>query len=110
MPPLKAAQVVSQAAMREAIHHERQIELCFEGHRFYDVRRWKEGEKFGQPIHGIEIFPKGFGSDGRPTGFEYNVFKVEDRHWEDKYYWWPVPYTEIVKYKKYGDISQNPGW
>ena len=110
MPKLKPADYSSQAVMRETIHHERQVELCFEGHRFYDVRRWKEGEKFGQPIHGIKITPKGFGGDGRPTGFNYEVVKVEDRVWEDKYYWWPVPYTEVVKYKKYGDISQNPGW
>ena len=110
MPALKAAKYTTKEVMRQTIHHERQIELCFEGHRFYDVRRWKEGEKFGEAIHGIVITPKAFGADGRPTGFNYEVVKVEDRVWEDKYYWWPVPYTEIVKYKRYGDFSQNPGW
>ena len=110
MPELRPEQYASQAAMRETIHHERQIELCFEGHRFYDVRRWKEGEKFGQPIHGIKITPTGFGSDSRPTGYTYEVVKVEDRVWEDKMYWWPIPYSEVVKYKKSGSFTQNPGW
>ncbi|MGY0036637.1 RagB/SusD family nutrient uptake outer membrane protein [Pedobacter sp. NJ-S-72] len=38
MPGVTAA---SQTSMRDAIRHERQIELAFEEHRFYDVRRWK---------------------------------------------------------------------
>ena len=110
MPGLREEQYATQEAMREAIHHERRIELCFEGHRFYDVRRWKEGETFGEPIHGIVITPTGYDGDSRPTGFTYERVKVEDRVWEDKMYWWPIPYSEIVKYKKVGNFTQNPGW
>ena len=29
---------------RETIHHERKIELCFENHRYWDLRRWREAE------------------------------------------------------------------
>lgn len=100
---------LSKDEMRDKIKHERWIELCFEGHRFYDLRRWKEGDKLGEPIHGIKITPTGFNSKGRPTGFEYEVEKVEDRVWRDCMYWWPIPYSEIVKYPG-GNLEQNPGW
>ncbi|MDD2594773.1 MAG: RagB/SusD family nutrient uptake outer membrane protein [Bacteroidales bacterium] len=102
------AKGLTQDEMREVIKHERQIELCFEGHRFYDLRRWKEGEKLGEPIHGIVITPTGFDSKNRPVGFTYEVEKVEDRVWRDCMYWWPIPYSELVKYA--GALKQNPGW
>ena len=31
----------SQASLRERIRKERRVELCFEEHRFFDIRRWK---------------------------------------------------------------------
>jgi starch-binding outer membrane protein, SusD/RagB family len=100
---------MSQEDMRDAIKHERRIELCFEGHRMFDLRRWKEGEKLGGPIHGIKITPSGFDANNRPMlPYTYERFKVEDRVWEDKMYWWPIPYSEVVKYN--GKLKQNPGW
>ncbi|MBP3343865.1 MAG: RagB/SusD family nutrient uptake outer membrane protein [Bacteroidales bacterium] len=107
MPPLDKG--LSKDQMREKIKHERWIELCFEGHRFYDLRRWKEGDKLGEPIHGVVITPTGFDSKNRPTGFTYKVEKVEDRVWRDCMYWWPIPQEEIVKYPA-GEFEQNPGW
>ena len=106
MPPLATG--MSRDEMRTAIKHERAVELCFEGHRFYDLRRWKEGDKLGKPIHGIRIEATGFDKNNRPDGFTYKVEKVEDRVWEDKMYWWPIPYNEIVKYG--GKLKQNPEW
>ncbi|MEG0892037.1 MAG: RagB/SusD family nutrient uptake outer membrane protein [Bacteroidales bacterium] len=99
---------LSKEAMREVIKHERRIELCFEGHRMYDLRRWKEGEKLGATIHGVVITPTGFDSKNKPIGFKYQVEKVEDRVWRNCMYWWPIPYTEIVKYE--GKLIQNPEW
>lgn len=109
MPPVPSG--LTQDEMREVIHHERDIELCFEGHRFYDVRRWKEGpEKFGTPIHGVVITPTKIDKKtGRPTEYEYKVEEVEKRVWKDCYYWWPVPMAEIVKYPNNG-LEQNPEW
>lgn len=39
MPALPT--VLTQAQMRERIRRERQVELAYEEHRYYDVRRWK---------------------------------------------------------------------
>lgn len=106
MPEIPAG--LSQSEMRDRIKHERRIELCFEDYRFYDLRRWKEGEKLGGPIHGIEIEATSFDENNRPLGFTYEVEQIEERVWADKMYWWPIPYSEIVKYA--GKLKQNPGW
>jgi hypothetical protein len=107
MPAIPAG--LTQDEMREKIKHERRIELCFEGHRFYDLRRWKQGEVLGEPIYGIRITPSSIDENRRPVlPYTYEVYKVEDRVWADKMYWWPIPYTEIVKYN--GVLTQNPGW
>lgn len=110
MPAVDPGKTSTKEGMREAIHHERQIELCFEGHRFYDLRRWKEGEKLGGPIHGIRIYPTSFSAKGVPTGYRYEVEKVKDRVWKDCYYWYPIPYSEVVKYAESNLMKQNPGW
>ena len=116
MPAVDREKTSTQEGMREAIHHERRIELCFEGQRFYDLRRWKEAEEvLGKPIHGIKITPTKFNNQGVPTEYNYEVEKVEDRVWMQKYYWYPIPYAELVKYAGKGPdgtnpIKQNPGW
>lgn len=105
MPPIALG--LSQDSMRSVIKHERQVELCFENHRFYDLRRWKEGEILAAPIYGVKVTPTAFVS-GRPTTFTYQRVKVEDRVFSDKMYWWPIPFSEIAKYE--GKLKQNPGW
>ena len=37
------------------IRRERLIELAQEGHRYYDIIRWKEGKIFEKPLYGIYI-------------------------------------------------------
>ena len=107
MPDLEGCKTKDE--MRAAIHHERQVELCFESQRFFDLRRWKEAEDvLSKPIHGIEITPTAYSANGIPKTYDYKVVKVEERHWENKYYWWPIPYTEISKYR--GKLTQSPGW
>lgn len=47
---------LSPEQMRERIKHERRIELAFEVHRFFDVRRWKDAEHTeNQPVHSMNI-------------------------------------------------------
>lgn len=94
-------------ALLEDIKHERRIELAFEEHRYFDVRRWKEGEKyFGRTVHAIMI--KKY-DDGHKT---YEVDKLRssvggERVWDDKLYWLPILKSEIDKNPK---LEQNPGY
>jgi hypothetical protein len=97
MPALPAG--LSQEQMRERIRRERAVELAFEEHRFYDVRRWGLGEQiFNAPIYGMRI-----SQDGKT----FTRFKVEDRVFQPKHYLMPIPQTEIDKNP---NLQQNPGW
>ncbi|WP_157543302.1 RagB/SusD family nutrient uptake outer membrane protein [Mucilaginibacter aquatilis] len=99
MPSLPAG--LSQDEMRARIQNERRVELCFEGHRFFDVRRWKKGaEFFNKPVSGIQIVKTG-------TNFTYNKFTVENRIFTDKNYLYPFPQIEMNKLK---NLAQNPGY
>lgn len=80
--------------MRELIHNERRLELCFEGFRFWDVRRWKLD--LNEPVYGL-----------RWNGSSYEKFKVEDRLYEGYMYYSPIPNSEILKYD---NLVQNKGW
>lgn len=85
----------------EKVRNERRVELCFEGHRFWDVRRWKQGELyFNAPIHGMKISKV----DNTLT---YEVFDVENRVFDTKMYAMPLPYDEMQKSKL---LTQNEGW
>lgn len=87
----------SKESMRELIRNERRLELCFEGFRFYDLRRWKVGtEVLNQPAMGINIV------DG-----EYTPFQVETRNYQDYMIYGPIPYSETLKFS---NLQQNAGW
>ncbi|WP_107828075.1 RagB/SusD family nutrient uptake outer membrane protein [Mucilaginibacter yixingensis] len=92
----------TQVELRKRIHNERRVELCFEEHRFYDVRRWKEGETtFNQPITGMNI--------AQPTtgNFTYTPFTVENRMFTIKNYLFPIAQVEL---NKAPSLKQNPGY
>ena len=80
--------------------NERFVELAFEGHRFWDVRRWKEAPKYFTSITEMKLTKA---DDGTIT---YTRHKVS-RQWEDKMYLFPIPATELLKAK---NLTQNPGW
>lgn len=103
MPDLPVG--LSQQQMRERIHHERRIELAFEAHRYFDVRRWKYAEEtLGAPIHGMNIQAGGSLQD---VNF-YNRVKIEDRIFNaPKHYLWPIKIGEIERNEF---LVQNLGW
>lgn len=90
-------------ALRDAIRHEREVELCLEGHRFFDVRRWKIAEVTdNKPAMGIKITKA---ADGKRT-FDYTL-KVQDRKFiAPQHYLFPIPKYELDKIK----LDQNPGY
>ncbi len=101
MPAIPAG--VSQQELRERIRNERRVELAFEEHRFFDVRRWKIAEQTeNQPLRGMRI-------SRDVTGLlSYETFTVEPRVFDNRMYLYPIPFQEIAKSN--GVIIQNPGW
>ncbi|ACU06067.1 MULTISPECIES: RagB/SusD family nutrient uptake outer membrane protein [Pedobacter] len=91
----------SQDDMRQKIRRERGVELAFEEHRYFDVRRWKIAGQEGVMKGGMWSL-KLYGGTS-PT---YKLEKFEDRVWEDKMYLYPFNSTEI----DLGYLIQNPGW
>lgn len=88
----------------EKYKQERRVELAFEGHRFYDVRRWMEdGYKF-MNIHRMEITKA---EDGTLTYRTVPVMRG-DGIWQNKWNLFPFEQTEILK--SGGAIVQNPEW
>ncbi len=80
----------------ERYERERLVELAFENHRFWDVRRWKKGAQYFRTIQVASI-----SSDLQLTR------STVTRQWDDKYYFYPIPQTELKKNPKLG---QNQGW
>ena len=88
----------SKDAMRELIRNERRIELCFEGWRFWDLRRWKAD--LNQEAKGVSITNSG-------TGKAYKYISVETRNYKDCGYYGPIPYDQILNFPS---LVQNAGW
>jgi hypothetical protein len=83
------------------IQHERRIELSFEGHRYFDIRRWGMAETGSKNGLGIIITP----TSPANTSFTYQVDTIEKRVWVPSGYYYPIPRTEIQKDPA---ITQNP--
>lgn len=89
--------VTTKEQMRELIRNERRIELCFEGVRFWDLRRWKAD--LSETVKGINI---------NYNGSIRNIVNVEDRIYDNDYmHYAPLPRTEVVKLSA---LEQNKGW
>ena len=85
MPPLPAG--LSKEEMRQAIRHERRIELVLEGTRYSDIKRWKTAENI---------------LDGLTDAGGTRTFDAS------KHYLWPIPRKEFDI--EGTQLEQNPGW
>lgn len=87
--------------MRELIRNERRLELCFENHRFRDLRRWKvDLQKLNETAQGLQISQSG-------GSLIYTPINVEPRNYQTHMYYGPIPYGEINKWSL---LQQNAGW
>src|SRR5699024_10207295 len=92
-------------ALLERYRNERRVDLAFEGHRYFDVRRWMVAPDVYNNGKGIRIIGR-LNSDGSYT-YEYEIQEVGQREWNDKAYFLPIPRYEIEKNEK---LIQNPGY
>lgn len=81
------------------VEHERRVELAFEGHRFWDIRRWKKLD-CNRAIYGVRVIKDG-------STVNYTKIQVTQRTMEDKMYFYPIRDIEIYKNS---NLVQNPGW
>lgn len=81
----------------ERYERERLVELAFENHRFWDVRRWKKGDKYFKNITVATL----------TDGGNMLTRSVKTRNWDEKYNLFPIPQSEILIN---GNLKQNTGW
>lgn len=91
--------------MRELIRNERYIELCFEHHRYWDLRRWKQAETRlnNRNYTGVVITKENNGL----FSYEYEPVEAVPLVFSERMYFMPIPQSEISKNSK---LIQNPGW
>ena len=82
---------LNQVQMREKIRHERMVELCGEGQRYSDIRRWKIAKDV---VDGVWMT-------------EFTGVNIRQRGFPDHYYLWPIPQKEVDLNPA---LEQNPGW
>ncbi|KAA6300299.1 MAG: hypothetical protein EZS26_003559 [Candidatus Ordinivivax streblomastigis] len=97
----KAGIALTSEKLHQLIRREREIELAFEGHRYFDNRRWLIAKREGGSKHGMDVFK----TEGEDFWNESYVF--EERYWDNKMYFLPIPQTELDKNPA---LTQNIGW
>lgn len=96
----------------EHIYHERQIELAFEGHRYFDVRRTMTApEVYSEDNMGVRITgrldPNGELLVTNTYKYEYEFTLMQAKSWDDKNYFVPIPRAELNRNPQ---LVQNPGY
>jgi len=97
----------------EWLQNERAIELAFDNHRFWDIRRWMIAENEGVmkgDMLGIKIYAmdpdKGYAKQDIDKGFTYTPYVFEQRSFHKQMYLHPFQVNEVNK----GYLQQNPGY
>ena len=89
--------ITTKDDMRTLIRNERRLELCFEGFRFWDLRRWKAD--LTEPAKGVNI---------NKAATNFNVVDAEPRLYDNDFmHYGPIPQTEVLKFNA---LIQNKGW
>lgn len=103
MPGFPAS--LTKEEFREKLRNERGVELAFEDHRFWDIRRWLIAEQEGVmrgKMYGLKISSV----DGSKTKIHYEPYVFESRSWSRRSYLHGIMQNEVDK----GYLIQNPGW
>ncbi len=90
---------MSKAEFRQKLRNERRVETAFENQRFWDLRRWETPPAL--TIKGMKISRNVNGT------FSYHVKTVDQRVWDNKMFYYPIPQDELFKND---NLEQRPGW
>ena len=118
MAHLKLSEIPAGSDIRTEIRRERRVELFFEGHRYFDIIRWKQGEILGEDLLGVR---KDYLDPARlkegiignlkwktVNGKEYLVLESGRTFNPEKNYLLPVPFTQMQLNPQLA--PNNPGW
>jgi hypothetical protein len=105
-------------ALRQAYRHERRVELAFEDHRFWDVRRWLIGDAAYKQTSAVDVrynttetsvtsYRKADGSTWGAPIFAKKETPGDARAWNKKCYFFPIMRDEMNKNTL---LVQNPGY
>ena len=100
LPPVTAS---SRDEFREAVKHERRIELAFEDHRYWDLLRWKDAmEVLNKPVRGVKVAKAG------ESKWSYTPVEVATRTFLERNYYMPFTRSEVENSNH--TLEQNPGY
>jgi len=88
----------------ERYRNERRIELAYEEHRYFDVRRWMIAENAYQNATGVSVTGN-MDASGNISNRTYSVISAQDREWNPRFYFLPIKLDEINRNK---ELIQNP--
>jgi len=104
-PYLDEVALAGEVPFDNFVKNERRIETCFEGIRFYDLRRWTTDANWqsviNKPVHGTSIT---LNPDNTTFTYDFN-YEVEPRLFQSPYL--PIPYNEMLRNSA---LIQNEGW
>ena len=103
--------VGNQTQMRELIRRERMVELCYENHRYFDIRTWMIAETEHGDVYGMNIDATNHNANSafwkrtlstRDSGLSANGH----RKFSPRGYLFPISQEEMDR----TDCTQNYGW
>lgn len=117
MVHLELGNIPAGSDLRTEIRRERRVELFFEGHRYFDLIRWKEGERLGEDLLGVK---RSWLDQSRLSvslddltwknvnGEEYLVIETGRTFVDPKHYLLSVPFKQSQLNPNL--LPNNPGW
>jgi starch-binding outer membrane protein, SusD/RagB family len=109
MPGVHKRFTADKASFRERIWNERSVELCFEGHRWWDLRRWHIGDlPENRTPRTMHMYPES-DLNTYPTGYRFEIKSDQfpARVYEEKHYLYPLQLSDVSMFEGF---YQNPGW
>ena len=93
------------AALLARYRNERKIELAFEDHRYFDIRRWMIPEQGYTDVMAVQPLYKMNADHTTAANPTYSIVDVQQRAWNPRFYFLPIALDEMNRNNK---LVQNP--